>query len=206
MTDICIVSTDPHLSCLLELEMTRMGFSCQLSSKPMSGVGLILLDADTGRDTGLPRTIPIVMITRQAGGEIPPALVKRAAHVLTFPFDLAEFRKTVVQTLVHHTTPTKPPKKPRRNGRIHLLFDAEAMSVSVNGGEYIKLSPTEYRILRLLNDNRGNPVDARQAADILKAGESNQFNVYICYLRRKLEKGNLRIIRTVRGRGYCIDA
>ena len=206
MTSISIVSTEPNLIRLLELEIGRLGFSCHTSAKPMNGAELILLDADIEKDVTLPRSIPVMIFSRREVKELPPPLVKRAAVVFSVPFDLMEFRQAVMHTLISHPAPATIPKKPRRKGKLQLIWDPENLAVSVNGGEFIKLSPTEYKLLQLLSENRGHPIGAEQAAGILTPGESNKFNVYICYLRRKLENGNLRIIRTVRGRGYCIDA
>ena len=206
MTSISIVSTDSNFIRLLELEICRLGFSCHTAEKPMNGADLILLDTDIEKDIPLPRSVPVVIFSRREANKLSPTLVKRASAVFSVPFDLMEFRQAITQTLLRHAAPAGLPKKPRRNGKLQLVLEPENLTVSVNGGEFIKLSPTEYKLLELLNKNRGRPIDAPQAAGILTPGESNKFNVYICYLRRKLEKGNFRIIRTVRGRGYCIDA
>ena len=43
------------------------------------------------------------------------------------------------------------------------------------------------------------------ALPILGNTESNKYNVYICYLRKKLEQGSIRLIRTIRGGGYLLQ-
>ena len=149
--------------------------------------------------------MPVVVFSRRPESELAPTLVKRAACVLPIPFDLLAFRQELTKNLIHPTSSVGRKKKESPTQTRQILTDPDNLSVSVGGGEPIHLSLTEFKLLQLLLDHRGRPVSAADAADILAPGKSNTFNVYICFLRRKLEKGEVRIIRTVRGEGYCID-
>ena len=75
-------------------------------------------------------------------------------------------------------------------------------------GETLTLSSSEMALLELLFDERGTPVSReRIAAEIFPEADagSNVADVYICYLRKKIdEKLGRTFIVTVRGKGYMI--
>ena len=81
----------------------------------------------------------------------------------------------------------------------------------VTGEEFDKscLSETEAKLLEVLLENRGHPVSPQVLSKRVWGRDSiksNIVNVYIRYLREKLEKGSAnRIIFTVRGQGYKIN-
>jgi two-component system OmpR family response regulator len=72
----------------------------------------------------------------------------------------------------------------------------------------IELSPTEYRLLRLLMRNAGRVLSRAQIIeqvwDYGYAIEPSGIETYISYLRRKLDDREARLIRTVRGVGYTM--
>jgi DNA-binding response OmpR family regulator len=73
----------------------------------------------------------------------------------------------------------------------------------------IELSPKEFSLLEYLMRNDGRVVTRTQILDHLWGydydSESNLVDVYVAYLRRKVDKGHERaLIRTVRGVGYAL--
>lgn len=72
----------------------------------------------------------------------------------------------------------------------------------------VELSPTEYRLLRLLMRNAGRVLSRAQIIeqvwDYGYAIEPSGIETYISYLRRKLDDREARLIRTVRGVGYSM--
>jgi len=73
----------------------------------------------------------------------------------------------------------------------------------------IDLSPKEFSLLEYLMRNDGRVVTRTQILDHLWGydydSESNLVDVYVAYLRRKVDKGHRRsLIRTVRGVGYAL--
>jgi DNA-binding response OmpR family regulator len=73
----------------------------------------------------------------------------------------------------------------------------------------IDLSPKEFSLLEFLMRNEGRVVTRTQILDHLWGydydSESNLVDVYVAYLRRKVDKGYGRaLIRTVRGIGYAL--
>lgn len=75
--------------------------------------------------------------------------------------------------------------------------------------EHIAFTEKERKLLDLLLDNRGDAVSVEEISSRVwgkEAVSSNIVNVYIRYLREKIEgDGNKRIILTVRGKGYKIE-
>ena len=73
----------------------------------------------------------------------------------------------------------------------------------------IELSPKEFSLLEFLMRNEGRVVTRTQILDHLWGydydSESNLVDVYVAYLRRKIDRGHGRpLIRTVRGIGYAL--
>ena len=73
-------------------------------------------------------------------------------------------------------------------------------------GEKIALSKKEYELLQLLIGKKGGAVSRGEAAEKIFGGEnSNVVDVYVKYLRRKIdERFGVKIISSVRGVGYVI--
>ena len=76
-------------------------------------------------------------------------------------------------------------------------------------GKNIDLSPKEFNLLEFLMRNEGRVVTRTQILDHLWGydydSESNPVDVYVAYLRRKVDKGHgHQLIRTVRGIGYAL--
>lgn len=76
------------------------------------------------------------------------------------------------------------------------------------GGELVALSPTEFRLLHYLMVNTGVVVTKAQIlANVWNYdfdGTENVVELYIGYLRRKLDDGHRPLIRTRRGAGYVL--
>jgi DNA-binding response OmpR family regulator len=75
------------------------------------------------------------------------------------------------------------------------------------GPREIELSSREFELLELLMRNAGTAISRSQLVDEIWDGDvtegSNPADVYVGYLRRKLESGGeQRVIRTVRGHGF----
>jgi DNA-binding response OmpR family regulator len=76
-------------------------------------------------------------------------------------------------------------------------------------GKTIELSPKEFALLEFLMRNEGRVVSRTQILDHVwgydYSPDSNLVDVYVTYLRRKVDRGHDRkLIRTVRGVGYAL--
>lgn len=79
------------------------------------------------------------------------------------------------------------------------------------GKEEIQLTPREYALLEYLAMRVGQTISRtdiwEHVYDFNSSASSNVVDVYIGYLRRKIEQPNkTRLIHTVRGRGYILGA
>jgi two-component system, OmpR family, response regulator len=88
-----------------------------------------------------------------------------------------------------------------------LVFDDGSHEVR-RGGERVELTPTEYKLLRCLMRHAGQALSKQQILDQVWEydfdGASNVVEIYISYLRRKLDRGGVSMIHTIRGYGYSL--
>ncbi len=88
-----------------------------------------------------------------------------------------------------------------------LEMDDDAHLVT-RGGEEIALSPTEYNLLRYLLVNKGRVLSKAQILDHVWQfdfnGDGGIVETYIGYLRRKVDRGETKLIHTIRSVGYTI--
>ena len=78
------------------------------------------------------------------------------------------------------------------------------------GQRQVALTAREYALLLLLIEHRGQVLSReqilRQVWHDQRGAASNVIEVYVRYLRQKLEQeGEKRLIHTVRGQGYCLS-
>ncbi len=90
-----------------------------------------------------------------------------------------------------------------------LEVDTAAREVRRNG-ERVELTPREYALLEFLAVRAGQLVSRAElwehCYDFQAEAASNVIDVYIGYLRKKIEKPGLpRLIHTRRGQGYCLE-
>ncbi len=76
------------------------------------------------------------------------------------------------------------------------------------GDEFIQLTSTEFELLRYLMRNSGRVLSKAQILDRVWsydfAGKPTVVELYISYLRRKIDAGRPAMIHTVRGAGYMV--
>jgi two-component system, OmpR family, response regulator len=88
-----------------------------------------------------------------------------------------------------------------------LTLDDEAHRVT-RADQEVALSPTEYSLLRYLLLNQGRVVSKAQILDRVWhydfGGDGGVVETYIGYLRRKVDRAEPRLIRTIRGVGYTL--
>lgn len=90
-----------------------------------------------------------------------------------------------------------------------LLIDLDQYKVFVNGIE-AELSPREFKLLNYLIANEGKAVTRVQILNavwgITFNNHTNVVDVYISYLRNKIEKEDNKYIHTVKGVGYMFKS
>ncbi len=88
-----------------------------------------------------------------------------------------------------------------------LELDEESHEV-YRGETFVELTPTEFKLLHYLMLNAGRVVSKSQILDRVWNydfdGNANVVEIYISYLRRKIDSLGPRLIHTVRGVGYSL--
>jgi len=147
---------------------------------------------------------PILMLTaKDAVSDKVRGLDAGADDYLTKPFAfeelLARIRALLRKKYQHQAT---------RLAVDDLVLDTATHTVT-RAGEAIPLSVKEYALLEYLMRNAGSVVTRTMISehvwDISFETFTNVIDVYISYLRNKIDKGRPRaLIQTVRGRGYTL--
>ncbi len=150
------------------------------------------------------KTMPIIMLTaKDAVEDRVKGLDAGADDYLTKPFSFVELLARIrALTRRHLTTKSKVLKIG------DLAVDAEAHTVT-RGKKAIELSPTEFRLLSYLMENQNRALSKSLILENIWgydfSPESNIVDVYIKYLRDKIDKGARKsLIQTVYGVGYKI--
>ena len=105
----------------------------------------------------------------------------------------------------------------RRSGQLGIILKLADLEMDTSrhivrrGGQYIDLTPSEYRLLELLLKNRGHVLSRlwieEEIWGLNEEHETNVVDVYINRLRNKIDKPfGSSLIRTVRGFGYKLEA
>ncbi len=88
-----------------------------------------------------------------------------------------------------------------------LVLDEDSHEVR-RGGEAVELTATEFELLRYLMRNPRRVLSKAQILDRVWhydfGGQSNVVELYVSYLRRKIDAGRVPMIHTVRGAGYVL--
>ena len=148
--------------------------------------------------------VPVVMLT--AKGEVEDrvkGLNKGADDYIAKPFDFTEILarlKAVIR---------------RDKGKTSPIIEIDDLTINMNshivkrGNREVKVSAKEYMILEYLALNRGRVISRTELIEHIYDNDSdldsNVIDVYINYLRKKLDKGfNKQLLQTVRGTGYLL--
>ena len=89
-----------------------------------------------------------------------------------------------------------------------ITIDEDSHTVEFSG-EAVELSPTEFRLLQVLIENKNRVLSKSLLLDevwgITFESESTVADTYISYLRKKLHRDGFEGIKTVRGVGFVIQ-
>jgi DNA-binding response OmpR family regulator len=215
---VLIVEDDAQILRVLELELKHEGYEVETARDGLSGLERALKEPDlVVLDLMLPKldgmevcariraksNVPIIMLT--AKDRIPDrvaGLDHGADDYLTKPFSIEELLARIRARLRD--------RQPQDNviGAKDLTMDRDRHEVQ-RAGKDVQLTAKEYALLEYLLLHR-NKVHTRDelfngvwGSDFL--GDSNLIDVYIRYLRGKIDDGHDdKLIQTVRGVGYAL--
>jgi len=215
---VLVIEDDAAISRVLQLELEHEGYTVESARDGLTGLeralkepDLIILDLMLPRMDGMEvckrvrakSRVPIIMLT--AKDRVPDrvaGLDMGADDYLTKPFSTEELLARVRARLRE--------KQPSRSVIEYrdLVMDRDRHEVT-RAGNPVNLTAKEYALLEYLLLHR-NKVHTRDelfngvwGSDFL--GDSNLIDVYIRYLRGKIDEGfEDKLITTVRGVGYTI--
>jgi DNA-binding response OmpR family regulator len=217
---ILVIEDERQMAMLLEMELAHEGYGVDTAHDGVSGLeklkrdgyGLVILDrmlpgldgAEVCRRLREFSDIPVIMLTaRSEVSDRVSGLDAGANDYLTKPFAMEE-----LLARVRVYTRQSPPKARNILGVHDLVMDRDQHNV-VRGGDPVSLTKKEYDLLEMLLLNKNVVLTREQLIDGVWGydyeGEANIVDVFIRYLRSKIDDGHdVKIITTVRGVGYVI--
>ena len=227
---ILLVEDEEKLARFTELELVHEGYRVEKSGNGREALNLalnrdydlILLDIMLPGLNGLEvlrrllkeKQVPVILLTaRDAVMDKVSGLDAGAVDYITKPFAIEELLARIRVALKLHPVPAAGKEKIPEEGVLawhDLTLDVRRHQVHFAGRE-IPLTNREFTMLKVLLENQ----DIVLSRDTLLsrvcgydyAGETNVVDVYIRYLRSKIDDlYGVRMIHTVRGVGYVIKS
>ena len=215
---ILVVEDDAKIARVLQLELAHEGFEVEHCAdgataieRALKGPDLIILDLLLPRIDGLEvcrrvrkhSSVPIIMLTaKDAVPDRITGLDTGANDYLTKPFSIEELLARVRVQLRSHEP------GPRLLHAKDLILNRDTHEVT-RAGQPISLTAKEFSLLEFLLmypnkvHTRDEIFNSVWGSDFL--GESNLIDVYIRYLRNKVDaNADDKLIHTVRGVGYAL--
>ena len=224
MVRILIVEDEEKIARFTELELVHEGYEVVkadngrdgLEIAEKGGIDLILLDIMLPKINGLEvlrrlrknSDIPVIMLTaRDAVMDKVSGLDAGADDYITKPFAIEELlarirtalkKRTIIEKKQNLDIPTYKLLSLNK-GRHEVTYD----------GNVVELTHREFNLLQVLLENKNivltRDVLMEKVCGYDYIGETNVIDVYIRYLRTKIDdKFKTKIISTVRGVGYVI--
>lgn len=166
----------------------------------MDGFELVERLRSTGDNT------PALMLSARADrADVTRGLTLGADDYVTKPFGLEELLLRV-KAILRRSQVSISSNENLSCGPIKL---DEASHTVTFAGEIVDLSPTEFRLLQVLVENKNRVLSKSLLLDevwgITFESESTVVDTYISYLRKKLHRDDFEGIKTIRGVGFVIQ-
>ena len=223
MVKILIVEDEEKIARFIELELIHEGYEVVKANNGRAGleiaekgeVDLVILDIMLPEINGLEvlrrlrkvSDIPIIMLTaRDAVMDKVSGLDAGADDYITKPFAIEELLARIRTALKKRIVSSKKDMNVLRCGLLSL--DKMRHKVMYDNTE-IELTNREFTLLQILMENKNivltRDVLIEKVCGYDYIGETNVIDVYIRYLRTKIDDNfKVKIITTVRGVGYVI--
>jgi len=221
---ILIIDDEVQIRRMLRLSLDAHGYQVKEATTSQEGLDqavlarpdLIVLDLGLPDQSGIEtlrrlrewsRTPVIVLSVKNSEQDKIELLDNGADDYLTKPFSMGELLARIRAALRHSISESA-------EGRMtagDIVIDFIKRTVTRNGIE-IKLTPTEYSVIKILAGNAGKVLTHNQIMEELSGmnahADSSYLRVYVLQLRKKIEKdpANPKIIVTEPGVGYRLLA
>jgi len=220
VTAVLVIDDEPQIRRFLHVSLEKQGYSVHEAANASDSLqmaaeqkpDIILLDlglpdrdgADVLAELRTWSSVPVIILSvRNAEEEIAKLLETGADDYLVKPFNTGELIARI-KVSIRNRLPQEP-HIPFISGRLAVdLLDRE---VAVDGEE-VRLTPTEYELVRVLVQNAGHVVThgllLREVWGSQVQKETNYVHVYITGLRKKIERNPQmpELILTQPGVGY----
>ncbi len=216
---VLVVEDEKDIARFIELELAAEGYQTEVAFDGVTGLSkfrevnpdLLILDLmlpvldglEVARRVRKTSNTPIIILTaKDSISDKVEGLDAGADDYLIKPFSIEELLARVRAHLRR--------VNPAVTGEVRvadLVMNLDGREV-FRGGRRVELSAKEFELLELLARNPGKVFSRFEIEEKVwpeYTGGSNVVDVYIGYLRRKLEEsGERRLIHTVRGVGYVL--
>lgn len=221
---ILVIEDEEKIARFIELELMHEGYVVRkaqdgrtgLSLAEKGGLSLVLLDVmlpglngfEVLRRLRKTSDVPVIMLTaKDAVMDKVAGLDGGADDYITKPFAIEELLARIRLAIKKHAAREKKAEDNLlRVGK--LTMDPAGYEVLYDG-EKINLMHREFELLKVLLQNKNIVISRetlmQQVCGYDYMGETNVIDVYVRYLRSKLDDMyGIKLIRTVRGVGYVI--
>lgn len=218
MSRILIVEDDEDIGAVVQRELTKDGYEVlravtgtegrmMLSSNPDLILMDLMLPGLTGEEllTHIPAAIPVIAVSARSSVDDKVSLLAGGCvDYITKPFDIKELKARVGAAL--------RTAEGRKNGNMLICggmkIDTDKHEVVIDGKE-LRLTRTEYAILKMLAGSGGRVISKSELLDLIKADTpdctESSVKVHISNLRRKIKEiTDVDYIEAVWGIGFKI--
>lgn len=199
---LLLIDPDEVKRDLLRKFLGRQGFlvsaarDCGHAARLLEGLDFDLIVVEASEEVILPERTPVISLV-DAGA-------KARGETLEKPFEPATLVERINTVLDRMPPPEEDKPEVLRFGPFRYTVET---AVLAKGGERVKLTATEVKLMRALARRPSAPITRAELADEVEADPmSRAVDVQITRLRRKIERDpkNPTFLQTVRGTGYML--
>src|SRR5271168_5207301 len=212
---VLLVDDEPALTNLVKMALHYEGWDVDIAHNGREAIakfdkvgpdvdGLRILERVRESDTYTPT---LFLTARDSVMDRVTGLTAGADDYMTKPFSLEELVARLRGLLRRSSYLAAPAEEGLKVG--DLTLDGASHEVA-RAGKPIPLTSTEFELLRFLMRNQGRALTRIEILDRVWnydfAGRTSIVDLYISYLRKKIDAGRDPMIHTVRGVGYMLRA